>query len=173
VPDPSDEQPAFDLGAAFDAHGGALFGFALNALRDPGLAEDCVQEVFLRAWRSRDRFDARRAGERTWLFVIARSVIVDVQRSLQRMPRIAPAEDLDLDVRRLEASAPDHLDRLQMSEALAKLSAEHRSVIVAVHLRGATYAELSASTGIPVATLRTRAFYALRALRTHLHEEPS
>lgn len=154
----------FDLAAEYDAHSRALFGFAINALRDRQLAEDCVQETFLRAWRARDRYDGDRATARTWLFAIERNVIVDVQRSQQRLPRTAPPEAVE----HVPAESVDTLERLRMAEALAKLTPEHRGVIVAVHLDGQSYAELSAASGVPIATLRTRAFYALRALREHI-----
>ncbi|QHC67836.1 sigma-70 family RNA polymerase sigma factor [Rathayibacter sp. VKM Ac-2759] len=159
-----------DLTAAFDEHGAALLGFAVNALRDRGLAEDCVQETFLRAWRSRERYSAERASERTWLFAIARNVVIDVHRSVQRLPRLVAAEVLE----DLPGDEADPLVPLMMLEALARLSAEHRGIVVAVHVRGESYAEVSAATGVPVATLRTRAFYALRALREHLADaEPT
>lgn len=156
----------FDLIDAYDAHGGQLFGFALNALRDRGAAEDCVQETFLRAWRSRERFDPHRGGVRTWLFAIARNVIADALRSRQRLPRTADDEHL--------LDRPEHdtdpVERLRLQEALATLSREHRQVVVAVHLVGMAYGELSAAVDVPVATLRTRAYYGLRALRRHLED---
>ncbi len=71
------DRPEFDVAAAYDAQGRVLLGFAINAVRDRGLGEDCVQEVFLRAWKARARFDPARASERTWLFAIARNVIAD------------------------------------------------------------------------------------------------
>jgi RNA polymerase sigma-70 factor (ECF subfamily) len=156
----------FDLAGAFDEHAGALFGFAVNALRDRSLAEDCVQETFLRAWRARDGFSPERASLRTWLFVIARNVIVDAQRAIQRTPRIVPVDVLD------DTGSPssDPLDRLSVIEGLAKLSPEHRDVLVNVHLEGRSYAEVEADSGVPSATLRSRSFYALRAMRDHLTE---
>lgn len=157
---------AFDLAAAYDEHGPALFGFAVNALRDRTLAEDCVQETFLRAWRARQQFSPDRASLKTWLFVIERNVIIDVQRSLQRMPRLLPAEMLDDTAAATTDSDP--LDRLSLIEGLAKLSAEHRSVLIDIHLEGRSYTEVSASSGVSAATLRSRSFYALRAMRDHL-----
>ncbi|WP_313823556.1 sigma-70 family RNA polymerase sigma factor [Citricoccus sp.] len=155
---------AFDVTEAYDHHGGQLFGFALNALRDRGAAEDCVQETFVRAWRFRHRYDANRASTRTWLFSIARNVIADAQRVRRRWPQVAETEDVtDRAVR-----DPDPADRLGLMEALATLSREQRQVVVAIHLIGMTYAELSATVGVPVPTLRTRAFYGLRALRSYL-----
>ena len=162
------EHPAgpagFDASRAFDAHGSALLGFAVNAVRDRPLAEDCVQETFLRAWRSRESFDPAKASERTWLFAIARNVIADAFRARGRMPRIGGEHELE----QHPANESDPLERLQIIEGLSRLSTAHRQVIVAVHLEGRTYGELSVATGVPIATLRTRAFHALRALRGHL-----
>lgn len=155
---------SFDAARSFDEHGSALLGFAVNALRDHALAEDCVQEIFLRAWRSRDTFDPDRGGERTWLFAIARRVLIDVLRARARTVPVAGAEEIE-DV---AAIAADPLDRLELAEALAVLSEEHRSIVVAVHLEGLSYQTASERMGVPVGTLRTRAFYALRALRAHL-----
>lgn len=161
----------FDVAAAYDEHASAMLGFAVNALRDRTLAEDCVQETFLRAWRARSRFEPGRGSLRTWLFAIERNVIVDAQRSLTRMPM--PASDRIDDVGResdgvTRDTSPDVDERLRIIAALALLSPEHRQVVVAVHLGGSSYAELSKSTGVAVRTLRTRTFYALRALRQHL-----
>ncbi|WJL95973.1 sigma-70 family RNA polymerase sigma factor [Microbacterium sp. ET2] len=162
----SDPRPPedFDVRRAFAENGNALLGYAVNALRDRPLAEDCVQETFLRAWRSRDRFDAARATERTWLFAIARNVIVDALRARARLPRIG--DDAELETRM--ADAIDPLERLGIIEGLAALSDAHRTVVVAVHVEGRSYQELADATGIPVATWRTRAFHGLRALRRHL-----
>jgi RNA polymerase sigma-70 factor (ECF subfamily) len=156
----------FDVDEAFAEHGSALLGFAVNALGDRGQAEDCVQETFLRAWRARDRFDPTRASARTWLFAIERRVVIDVLRARQRTPHLVTPDDAP------DAAShdPDPLDRLGLVEGLARLSDEHRAAVVAVHLRGRTYRDVSESTGVPVATLRTRVHYALRALRTHLDE---
>lgn len=167
--EPSD----FDVARAYDAHGHALFGFAINALRDRGAAEDCVQETFLRAWRARDRYDASRASDRTWLFAIARNVIADALRARERMPRpTADAVESDSTDASddIAPGATDPLERLHLLGALASLSAAHREVLLAVHVYGLSYDELAARTGVSAPTLRTRAFYALRALRPHFDD---
>jgi len=163
--------PDLDLDGAWRRHGATLLGFAVNSLGDRALAEDCVQETFLRAWRSRERYDGRRASERTWLFAIARHVVVDAARARARravpvgddgVTRLAPPTD----------GAQDAVDaRVSLVAALAQLTPEHREVLVAVRLEGLTYAELAARNGVPVATLRTRTYHALRAMRALLAEE--
>lgn len=158
---------SFDLAEAYDAHGPSLLGYAVNVLGDRVAAEDCVQETFLRAWRARTRFDASRGGTRTWLFAIERNVIVDLRRSMARTPPTTPLLTEDAPTEDDNAAT---VERLHMIEALALLSREHRDVVVAVHLAGRTYAEVAEETGVAVGTLRSRTYYALRALRAHLDD---
>lgn len=154
----------FDVRRAYAEHGRVLFGFALNGVGDHGLAEECVQETFVRAWRARGRYRPERASERTWLFAIARNVVVDALRARARRPRLV-AQD--------ERRSPDPSarvndqveDRVVLLAGLSRVSPEHREVIVAVQIEGMSYDQLSERTGVPVGTLRTRMYYGLRALR--------
>lgn len=158
----------FDVEQAFDAHSGALFGFAFNALGDRSEAEDCVQEAFIRAWRHRTRYRSDQGSMKTWLFAITRNLILNALRDRSRRPRPAEAEALE------DASTPvapeesQILARLVLLEALSGLTREHREVITAVQLEGLSYHELSRLTGVPTATLRTRMYYGLKSLRTTL-----
>ena len=72
------------------------------------------------------------------------------------------------------ATTTDPLERLRIAEGLARLSDAHREVILAVHVQGRTYQELSDATGVPVATWRARAYHALRSMRGYLEgsEDP-
>lgn len=154
------------LGGAYAAHSGELYGFALHALRDEGLAEDAVQEAFVRAWRSRSRFDPALGSPRTWLFAITRNVIADLGRARLRRPVPAPAPE--------PPSEEESLDELllgwQMEEALRRIGDAHRLVLVETQLRGRGYAELAAELGIPEGTVKSRVYYGLRALRNVLEE---
>jgi RNA polymerase sigma-70 factor (ECF subfamily) len=164
-----DAMTPFDVRAAFVEHGRALFGFAYNSTRDTAIAEDCVQETFVRAWRARGKYTSARASERTWLFAIARNVVIDQMRERARRP--TPVEDESIERRPTPVAESDAVDdRVTLYSGLAQLSEEHRAVIVAVQLDGMTYQQLEAMTGVPAATLRTRMFYGLRALRTVLGE---
>jgi RNA polymerase sigma-70 factor (ECF subfamily) len=82
----SDER---DVRAAYAAHAGELYGFALRSLGDGGLAEEAVQETFLRAWRAGERFDPELGSLRTWLFAILRNVVIDLGRSRAARPPLA------------------------------------------------------------------------------------
>jgi RNA polymerase sigma-70 factor, ECF subfamily len=154
------------LGAAYAAHGGELYGFAMRALGDEGLAEDAVQEAFVRAWRSRSRFDPALGSPRTWLFAITRNVIADLGRARARLP--LPTSEPEPPA--TEKSLDELLLGWQMEEALRRIGKIHRQVLVETQLRGRGSAELAAELGIPVGTVKSRVYYGLRALRNVLEE---
>lgn len=163
---------AFDVDDAYRDHAGVLYGYALHALGDRAEAEDLVQEVFARAWRAAATFDPDRASVRTWLFAIARHLVLDVHRTRSRRPRTVDQPTGEPAGREPATPGPEDgvVERMRVLEALARLTSEHREVVSAVHLDGRSYAELAAATGIATATLRTRMFYGLRAMRATLDE---
>lgn len=162
------EEPG--LRAAYAAHGGELYGFALRSLGDAGLAEEAVQETFLRAWRHSGRFDPEVASLRTWLFAICRHVVIDLARRRAVRPPLADvavADDADV-------VTGDEVDRAltawQVEEALRRIGEEHRRVLVEVYYRARPYAEVAGELGVPVGTVKSRVYYGLRALRLALEE---
>jgi len=78
-----------DVREAYAAHSGELYGFAVRSLGDSGLAEEAVQETFVRAWRAGDRFDPKIGSLRTWLFAILRNVVIDLGRARAVRPGVA------------------------------------------------------------------------------------
>ncbi|SDN65425.1 RNA polymerase sigma-70 factor, ECF subfamily [Actinacidiphila guanduensis] len=160
-----------DVRAAYREYGGELLGFARNALGDEQLAEEVVQEVFLRAWRAADGYDARRASLRTWLYAIARNAVVDARRRAAARP--APPER-HVGEQHDGPAVPDPYDRLlqriELDEALGRLSPDQRQVIVQVHVLGRSCADVAAELGIPASTARSRLHHGVRALRGILQE---
>jgi RNA polymerase sigma-70 factor (ECF subfamily) len=160
------------LRAAYDAHGPELYRFARRSLADAALAEDAVQEAFVRAWRASAAYDPARSSQRTWLFAILRNVVIDFARARRVRPPLAPAEAGE------SGSGPradDDIDRVlttwQVEAALAALDDEHRRVLVEVHWRGRPYAEVADDLGIPAGTVKSRVYYGLRALRGALEAQ--
>ncbi len=158
---------------AYAAHGAELYRFALRSLDDHGAAEDVVQEVFLRAWRARDRYDPKVASLRVWLFSITRNVVIDHSRSAAVRPWERHLVDLTA-VESAGATTPDPSERLLkgwiVDEALRRLGDDHRQALVETYLADRPYDEVAAELGIPVSTLRSRVFYGLKALRVVLEE---
>src|SRR4051794_40922222 len=78
-----------DVREAYAAHSGELYGFAVRSLGDAGLAEEAVQETFVRAWRAGERYDPKIGSLRTWLFAILRNVVIDLGRARAVRPGVA------------------------------------------------------------------------------------
>ncbi|MQB01424.1 MAG: sigma-70 family RNA polymerase sigma factor [Actinobacteria bacterium] len=155
-----------DVRALYNAHGGELYGFAFHALADDALAEEAVQETFLRAWRARHRFDPDIASARTWLFAIIRNVIVDLVRSRRSLILLEDPEAVSRPHEPMETA----LLGWQIEEALSRLSHDHREVLLHTYFRGSPYEEVALELGIPVGTVKSRVYYALRALKLALEE---
>lgn len=167
-PGPSGET---ELRAAYDAHGSELYRFALRQLGDEGAAQDVVQEVFLRAWRSADSFDPELAGLRVWLFAIARNAVIDEARRRSARPWQSTLV-ADPDPARAGTARFDDqlLDTWVVEEALRRISPEHRAAVVEIHLRGRPVAEVAAEQGVPAGTIRSRVYYGLKSLRLTMDE---
>ena len=160
-----------DIRHAYDTHVGELYRLALRATGDEGASQDIVQETFLRAWRSADRFDPSLASLRVWLFAIARNVITDHHRSVGARPWLRELTDRPADN---GPQVADHADQLVdgwvINDALSRIGHEQRQALTETYLRDRPYAEVAAEVGIPVGTLRSRVFYGLKALRAALDE---
>jgi len=150
---------------AYSAHAGELYGFALRSLEDSGLAEEAVQETFLRAWRAGDRFDPDLGSLRTWLFAILRNVVIDLGRA--RAARPGAGGELP---ERGHEPFEDMLLNWQVEEALRRIGEQHRRVLVETQLRGRPYAEVANELGVPEGTIKSRVYYGLKALRNTLEE---
>ena len=141
-----------------------LYRYGLQALGDAGLAEEMVQECFVRLWRNAGQFDPARGSVAVYLIVMGRSVAADVRKR----PSSRPLEQLD------ETFLPPQLDSvdeilsgLMVREAVDSLSPAHRQVLVLAEA-GLTQSQIAARLELPLGTVKTRTFHALRALRAAL-----
>lgn len=154
------------LRAAYAAHGGEVYRFANRSLGDGMLAEEAVQETFLRAWRAAERFDPELGSLRTWLFAIARNVIIDLSRARAVRPQVTGETGEDPGDNPIEQAMQSWL----VEEALGRISGDHRKAIVETYFRGRPYGEVAEELGVPEGTLRSRVFYGLKSLRLTLEE---
>ncbi|MFE4925095.1 sigma-70 family RNA polymerase sigma factor [Streptomyces sp. NPDC056661] len=134
---------------------------------DHQYAEDVVQETLLRAWKYRDSLRFGPAGLRPWLVTTARHIVIDAYRARRARPEIAMTQVEDI-------ATPDQIDMallsITLADAVAALPQKHRAVLVETHFKGATSIEAARTLGLPDGTVRSRNFYALRALKLMLEE---
>lgn len=155
------------LEALYDAHAAPVWRYVVHLTGDPAGADDIVQETLLRAWRSPRILEQDPASARSWMFTVARHLVIDDVRSARRRREIGVAEVPEV----ATADATDALfDAMLIEEALAVLTADHRAVVVRAYYGGLTVAEMAAELDIPEGTVKSRLHYGLRALRLALQE---
>ena len=155
--------------ALYRTYSGELYGFALNALGERGAAEEVVQEVFTRAWRHAEAYDPSRGSVRTWLYQIARHAIIDARRRAAVRPGL-PLHEPGPGSEPVGESVEQAMLGWQVAMALERLSADHRQMIRLAHVQGLTMREIAEHTDLPVGTVKSRTWYALRQLRLVLEE---
>lgn len=162
---------AGDIGAPmaelYRRYGGRIYRFGLNLLGDAGLADELVQECFVRLWRTAGRFDLSRGTVAAYMFVMGRSIAADLRKRPSSRPLML------VDEAQIPAQ-PDGVDQiletLMMRDALDSLSAAHREVLILVHAEGLTQSQIAERLGLPLGTVKTRMYHGLRALRAALGE---
>lgn len=150
--------------ALYGTHARVLMSFVLRYEPDQGRAQDVVQETLLRVWKHRDRLSGTESDVRSYLFTVARNIVTDQWRADQRRPR-----SVSLDGLSSEPADTDEMDAAMQTwlvdEALRRLTPEHRAVVHALYFEGRTVRDAAMRLGLPEGTVKSRSYYALRALR--------
>ncbi len=157
----------------YDRYGEPAYSLAVRIVRDRDLAADVVQDAFLAVWRKAAVFDPARGRASTWILTMTHNKAVDLVRREQRRR----ADQLDEE--RLELPSPEpgpdqlawmSAARGQIREAMAGLPATHREVIELAYFGGYSQSELAEMLSVPVGTIKSRTFAALKALQEALDE---
>jgi RNA polymerase sigma factor (sigma-70 family) len=159
------------LAELYDRFGRVAYGVALRVLRDEKLAEDAVQEAFLAAWRSADRFMPERGKGSTWLLTLVHRRAVDLVRREDR--RRAETLDDDREPSPADSAEDDawlRFERERVQAALRQLPDQQREALELAYYGGFTQSELAERLGQPVGTIKSRMFTGLARLRELLAE---
>lgn len=149
------------LRALVERHGGAIYRVAVAIVRDHNLAEDVVQETFLRAWRSLSTY-RREAPLRHWLLRIAHNTAVSTLRTIREEPRdpsTLPAGPRDPGAESVVQT------RMAIARALDALDPLSRTIVVLREVEDLSYEEIGGVLDLPLPTVKTRLFRARRTLQ--------
>ena len=158
------------LSEVFRRYAPAVWSVAVGILHDRALADDAVQETFVRAWRASVRFDPTRPLG-PWLFAIARRAAIDVHRREMRPTRGDHAAETDQVV--VDDPTDEAWLRWEVRQALDRLPERDRRLMRLLHLEGHTHAQAAELLDLPVGTVKSRSHRAHRRLAEILaHLQP-
>jgi len=159
------------LAELYDRYGRVVYALILRVVRDPGIAEDLVQETFLRVWNRVHGFDAQKGSIGPWLLAVARNRAIDYLRSAGGRERNSveyeetdhPALYTDMEKDILAS------DKARVvKSAMDKLSPNQRQVIELAYFEGLSQTEMAERMGQPLGTVKTWVRSALKNLRDEL-----
>lgn len=146
----------------YEHYGDTLYGVAYKVVKDDDLAQDILQESFIKIWKKADTYDPSKAKLFTWLFRITRNTSIDKLRSINnKMDKEVQIDVSDVYNVGVEGIRPDLLD---MQDNLEKIELKYQIVLEALFFQGMTQQEASEELDIPLGTIKSRLKIGLREL---------
>jgi RNA polymerase sigma-70 factor (ECF subfamily) len=160
------------LAELYDRYGRIAYSLVLRVVRDQAIAEDLVQETFLRVWNRVHSIDSDRGAIGPWLLAVARNRAIDYLRSQAGRDRNAAVELDETEhaplYREMEAGILMSDQVRRVKAAMDKLAPNHRAVVELAYFEGLSQTEMSAKMGQPLGTIKTWVRTALQSLRDEL-----
>lgn len=157
------------LAALYDRYGGLVYSLAMRVVGDRELAEEVLQDTFLRCWNGVEQYDGTRGGIPSWLMGIARNRAIDLLRSRQHQARLREQTPLPEPGSLGEPGQADASEvivlRHTVKAALEELPLGQRQVIEMAYYGGLTQAEIARRLGEPLGTVKTRTRGGMEKLR--------
>ena len=165
------------LNALYSRYMTPVYSLSLHMLKQPSLAEEVTQDVFLNIWLKADSFNAGRGNPRSWIMSVTHHRVVDVIRSRRRSNVMTDPEGYDT-LERLPSSGPSvesqvtqRLDRERIERALDTLPDNQREVIELAYFEGYSQSEMADLLGQPLGTIKTRVRLAMQKMKAAMQED--
>lgn len=149
----------------YDAYAPALFGVVVQIVRSEAVAEDVLQETFIKVWKNADTYEARKGSLFTWLLNIARNTAIDKTRS-KSFRHNGQLQSIDLALHdQRDFSTQRQVDQIGVRKVVEAMEEKYRIIIDLLYFQGFSQQEAHEYLGIPLGTVKSRTRIALRELR--------
>lgn len=154
------------LSYLYDNYSAALYGVVYRVLQKEDVAEEVLQDVFLKIWNKIDSYDAEKGKLFTWMLNIARNQAIDKTRS-KEISKASKTRGIDNLVSRIDNTdyVEQKIDSIGLEDVLKKLSEDQRFVVEYLYFKGYSQSELAKEFNIPLGTVKTRLRSAMQQLR--------
>lgn len=153
------------LSMVYDQYAGAVYGVILRICKDEALAQDVLQEVFMKVWDKSHQYNSKKGKFFTWIYQIARNSALN---AIRNRPNLIQNEDLTVYSNK-EAKEIETYPELNGS--LKTLDSHHQKAIELVYFKGLTHKEAHEEMGVPLGTFKSYVKQALRNLREKYQNE--
>lgn len=156
--------------ALYDMYSAALFGVISRLMPQTEVAEDLLQETFIKIWNAADSYDSSKGRLFTWMMNIARNLTIDKLRS-KDFKNTAKNQDIDNNVDFIDAQKEVifNADILGLKDMVNALKPEFNHVLDMVYFKGYTHVETAEELNLPLGTVKTRIRMAILELRKHFN----
>jgi RNA polymerase sigma-70 factor (ECF subfamily) len=152
----------------YDDYSAAIYGLVLKILRDEALAEDAMQDAFVRIWQKIHTYDESKGRLFTWMLNVARNIAIDKLRANgSRKAELTSS----LQLQHMDSKGPSTLmqvEHIGVSELVSSLPPDQKMVIELIYFLGYTQAEVSEEFHIPLGTVKSRVRLAMNHLRSKI-----
>lgn len=153
----------------YDHYSAALYGVIFRIIRKEEIAEEVLQDVFIKIWDRFDNYDSEKGRLFTWLVNVARNQAIDKTRS-KEISKAKKTADIENVVSRIDNNeyVEQAIEGIGITDILKELSDDQKFVVEHLYLKGYTQSELSDEFNIPLGTVKTRLRMAMQQLRSTL-----
>ncbi|WP_342329500.1 sigma-70 family RNA polymerase sigma factor [Pedobacter sp. FW305-3-2-15-E-R2A2] len=163
-------QETIAIKALYDMYSGALFGVISRIILQPEVAEDVLQETFIKIWKSADNYDPGKGRLFTWMMNIARNLAIDKLRS-KDFKNANKNQDIENNVDFIDAQkeVTFNADAIGLKDMVTSLKPEFNLVLDMVYFKGYTHVEAAEELDLPLGTVKTRIRMAIMELRKNFN----
>ena len=163
-------QETIAIQALYDMYSGALLGVISRIVQHAEVAEDLLQETFIKIWNSADNYDSSKGRLFTWMINVARNLAIDKLRS-KDFRNSSKNQDIENNVDFIDSQKrlTFNADTLGLREMVTALKPEFNDVLNMVYFKGYTHVEAAEELNLPLGTVKTRIRMAIMELRKHFN----
>lgn len=156
------------LSYLYDHYSAAIYGIILRIVVDEDVADEVLQDAFLKFWNKIDQYDATKGRLFTWMANLTRNLAIDKLRS-REMKQVEKTEPLESFVFDSSGSTHQTIDGIGLGEVLKSLRKEERFILEMAYFKGYTHSEIAEEYQLPIGTVKTRVRMALMNMRKLLN----
>lgn len=157
----------------YDRYSAAVYSLILKWIKDTETAQNLLQDVFMKAWRSRERYNAEKGRLFTWFYHIARHICIDYMRSkaYKKMRASVMSDDVPLLIPEGFVTMNKNPDAIGLRNLVRSLVKEEQEIIEMMYFKGYTQREIAQITETPLGTIKTRMSRAIRNMRQFFKDD--